>query len=328
MKKVIVTGGAGFIGSHLVDQLLQKKFSVTVIDNFNTGNIKNLKHCIKNKNLNIIKANIKNKKKISKYFKNVRYVFHLAAIAEIVPSIENPEDYFDTNVKGTLNILELVKENNIKKIIYAASSSCYGIPKKYPTDEKQDIKPQYPYALTKYLGEQLVIHWSQVYGIKFNSLRLFNVYGPRSRTSGTYGAVFGVFLAQKIANIPFTVVGNGKQTRDFVFVKDVADAFYKSAIANVYNEIFNIGSNNSYSINYLVKLIGGKKIYIPKRPGEPDSTYADIKKVKKMLKWKPKYNLKTGVKIMLENIDYWKNAPLWNDKKIKIATKSWFKYLR
>ena len=264
MKKVIVTGGAGFIGSHLVDKLLQKNFNVVVIDNFNTGNIRNLKHCIKNKNLNIIKANIKNKKKISKYFKNVKYVFHLAAIAEIVPSIENPEDYFDTNVKGTLNILELVKENNIKKIIYAASSSCYGIPTKYPTDEKQDINPQYPYALTKYLGEQLIMHWSQVYGIKFNSLRLFNVYGPRSRTSGTYGAVFGIFLAQKIANMPFTVVGDGKQTRDFVFVKDVADAFYRSAIANVYNEIFNIGSNNSYSINYLVKLIGGKKIHIPK----------------------------------------------------------------
>ena len=327
MKKVIVTGGAGFIGSHLVDQLLQKKFSVTVIDNFNTGNIKNLKHCIKNKNLNIIKANIKNKKKNSKYFKNVRYVFHLAAIAEIVPSIENPEDYFDTNVKGTLNILELVKENNIKKIIYAASSSCYGIPKKYPTDEKQDIKPQYPYALTKYLGEQLVIHWSQVYGIKFNSLRLFNVYGPRSRTSGTYGAVFGVFLAQKLAQKPFTIVGDGNQTRDFTYVSDIVDALLVSMQSSITGEIFNVGSGKTISVNHLAELLKGEKTYIPKRPGEPDTTFADIKKIKKYLKWKPKVGIEEGVKEIINNIDYWKDAPVWTPETIKKATKEWFEKL-
>ena len=327
MEKIVVTGGAGFIGSHLVDRLLKENYMVTVIDNFSTGKLSNLKSLKKNKNLKIINENIINKKKIKIYFKNIKYVFHLAAIAEIVPSIEKPEDYFLTNVSGTLNILELVRENNIKKIIYAASSSCYGIPKYYPTNEKEKTNPQYPYALTKFLGEQLIQHWSKVYGINYISLRLFNVYGPRSRTSGTYGAVFGVFLAQKIAKKPFTVVGDGKQSRDFVYVTDVVDAFYKSAFFKINNEVFNIGSGKTYSINYLVKLIGGKKINIPKRPGEPDMTFADIKKVKNKLKWKPVYNLSKGVKFMLKNINQWNDAPLWDEKKIKRATKSWFKYL-
>ena len=327
MKKIIVTGGAGFIGSHLVDKLLKSNFKVIVIDNFSTGKINNLKLSKKNKKLKIVNANIANKNKIKKYFLNTHIVFHLAAIAEIVPSIENPEEYFETNVKGTLNILELVRSNNISKIVYAASSSCYGIPKKFPTDEKEIIDTKYPYALTKYLAEKMIVHWSNVYGINFMSLRLFNVYGPRARTSGTYGAVFGVFLAQKIANKPYTIVGNGRQKRDFVFVDDVVNAFIKSGLLNVKNEILNIGSSNTYSINYLVTLLGGKKVFLPKRPGEPDCTFANINKAKRVLKWTPKIKLKEGLEIMLKNLSYWKKAPLWDKKSIKKATSKWFEHL-
>ena len=212
--------------------------------------------------------------------------------------------------------------------MYSASSSCYGIPEITPTPEISDISPQYPYALTKYLGEQIVMHWSHVYKVPAISLRFFNVYGPRSRTSGTYGAVFGVFLAQKLAKQPFTVVGDGKQTRDFVYVEDVAEAFLKASKTKFKNEILNIGSDNTHSINYLTDLIVGDKIYIAKRPGEPDCTFADIKKAKKILNWKPKTSLKEGVTNMLSDLSYWKDAPLWNKRKIDKATKSWFKYLK
>ncbi len=328
MKKVIVTGGAGFIGSHLTTKLIQKGYKVVIIDNFNTGKLSNISHIKRNKNLSIAKFDIRNKKKIRNLFKNVSFIFHLAAIAEIVPSIENPEEYFTTNVNGTLNILELAKENGVGKIIYAASSSCYGLPNKFPTDELQKIDTQYPYALTKYVSEELIIHWSSVYGIDFVSLRLFNVYGPRSRTSGTYGAVFGVFLAQKLAKKPLTVVGDGTQKRDFVYVDDVVDAFIKATNKKVKNQIFNIGSGKTYSINYLVKLLGEKKIFIKKRPGEPDCTFANINKAKKILNWKPKIGLKVGVNKLLDNISYWKDAPIWDKRSINKATKSWFKYLK
>ena len=230
-------------------------------------------------------------------------VFHLAALADIVPSIENPDKYYQSNVNGTFNVLEACRKHNVKKIVYSASSSCYGIPDEFPTKETAEIRTQYPYALTKYLGEQLVMHWCQVYNLPAVSLRFFNVYGPRSRTSGTYGAVFGVFLAQKLAGKPFTVVGDGTQTRDFTFVKDVVDAIIAAAKSDVSGEIINIGSDNTYSVNHLVGLLDGEVVHIPKRPREPDCTWADISKAKKLLNWQPKVSLEEGVGILLENID-------------------------
>ena len=177
------------------------------------------------------------------------------------------------------------------------------------------------------MGEQLVMHWCQVFQLPAISLRFFNVYGPRSRTSGTYGAVFGVFLAQKIAGKPFTVVGDGKQTRDFTFVSDVVDAIISAAESDISGEIINIGSDNTYSVNRLVELLGGNKVHIPKRPGEPDCTWADITKAKTMLNWNPKVSLEEGVAILLENIDYWREAPVWEEDSIAKATEKWFKYL-
>lgn len=324
----LVTGGCGFIGSHMVDKLLSEKHHVTVIDNMSTGRIKNLDHLKNNPNLKIAEADINDFEKIYTLFEGIDNVFHLAALADIVPSIENPVAYHRSNVDGTLCILEACRRKNVKRIIYAASSSCYGIPDNYPTPEDAEIRPQYPYALTKYLGEQMCMHWAQVYKMNITSLRFFNVYGPRSRTSGTYGAVFGVFLAQKLNNKPFTVVGDGTQTRDFTFVTDVADACYAASLRkDIAGEIFNVGSGNTYSVNLLTKLLGGDVIHIPKRPGEPDCTFADVKKIQSVLGWKAKVSFEDGVAEMLRNIDYWREAPLWEPQSIEKATEGWFKYL-
>ncbi|MBI1870554.1 MAG: GDP-mannose 4,6-dehydratase [Chlamydiae bacterium] len=260
-------------------------------------------------------------------FQNIDWVFHLAALADIVPSIQEPLKYHRSNVDGTVSVLEAARLSGVKRFIYVASSSCYGIPDQYPTPETAPIRPMYPYALTKYLGEQYVLHWEKTYKMPAVSLRFFNVYGPRSRTTGTYGAVFGVFLAQKLAGKPFTVVGDGNQTRDFTFVTDVADALLRAAESNVSGEIFNVGSGNTYRVNELVELLGGDVIHIPKRPGEPNCTFADINKIKRILHWQPKVSFQKGVRIMLDHIDAWRDAPLWDKDSIEVATKDWFKHL-
>ena len=329
-EKAIVTGGCGFIGSHLVDFLLEKGHYVKVIDNLSIGNIENIKRHQNNPNMKFYQVDISdygNQEKLEKIFQDVDWVFHLAALADIVPSINFPTKYHKSNVDGTINVLEASRRNDVKRFIYTASSSCYGIPEEFPTPETAPIKPEYPYALTKYIGEQYALHWNKLYNLPVVSLRLFNVYGPRARTSGTYGAVFGVFLAQKIYNKPFTVVGDGTQTRDFTFVSDIVEGFYKAAKSDINGEVINLGSESTYSMNKLVELLDGDVVYIPKRPGEPDCTFADITKAKKLLGYQPKVSFEEGVKIMLDNIDYWKDAPLWTPEKIEKATKDWFKYL-
>ena len=305
MVKSLVTGGAGFIGSNLVDQLVKKKHKVIVLDNFSTGRRSNLSHQIK-KNLKIIKIDISNCKNLDKYFRDVDYVFHLAGIADIVPSIENPNKYFKSNVVGTLNVVEAAKKANIKKFIYAASASCYGIPDKFPIKENAKINPMYPYALTKWQAEELIMHWAKIYSFPAISFRFFNAYGPRSRTSGVYGAVFGVFLAQKLANKPLTIVGNGNQTRDFIHVYDLVRGIIKAALSRKVGKIYNIGGGKEIQVNKIAKLIGGKKIHIPKRPGEPNRSLADISKIKKDLNWQPKIKIEEGVKDLLRKIHYWK----------------------
>ncbi len=328
--KYIITGGAGFIGSHLCDYLLELKSTqkIIIIDNLKDGSKKNLKLSLKNKKVKLYKKDIKNKEKIFNLFKNIDVVFHLAAQSDIVPSIENPVEYYQSNVNGTLNILETMRDQNVKKIIFAASSSCYGIPKFIPTKEIDQIDLRYPYAFSKNMAEQMIVHWSRVYNINYISLRLFNVYGPRSRTNSAYGAALGIFMKQKLSNSPYTVVGDGKQKRDFIHVRDVSKAFYKAGVSQQKNKIFNVGSGKPVTVNYLLRLIGDQqKVYVPKRPGEPNVTHADIKKIKKFLKWKPEISIEKGIKNVLENINYWKSAPLWDKNKIRIATKNWFKYL-
>lgn len=254
-------------------------------------------------------------------------MFHLAALADIVPSIKDPTSYFQSNVNGTFNVLEACRQHQVNRIVYAASSSCYGIPAEYPTPENAPVELKYPYALTKRLGEELVLHWAQVYKLPTLSLRLFNVYGPRSRTSGTYGAVFGVFLAQKLAGKPFTVVGDGSQTRDFTYVTDVAEAFLAAAKSDRIGEIYNVGSGRTVSVNELVSLLDGEKTYIPKRPGEPDCTFADIAKIRREIGWSPRVSIEEGVSRLLSEIHYWQAAPVWTPTSIAEETKEWFRCL-
>jgi UDP-glucose 4-epimerase len=331
MKKIsLITGCAGFIGSHMADYLLKKNHFVYGIDNLVSGKIKNLKDSLKNRNFKFIQGNIKDLEKLLKKNKleKLDYIFHFAGHGELIPSIENPLEYFKNNTLNTAIIMDLVKKNfNLKKFIYAASSSCYGV-NNNKVDEKQKIRTEHPYAFSKYIGEQVCLHWSKVYKIPTVSIRIFNAYGPRSRTNNVYGAVIGVFLKQKISNYPLTIVGNGQQRRDFLYISDVCDAFYKAAISKYKNEVFNLGRGVPESINYLASLISNKKIFIPWRPGEPYKTEANIKKIKKYLKWRAKISLKSGIEKVINNISYWKNAPLWTSKKIKIATKEWMKFLK
>ncbi len=330
MKKrpiAVVTGGAGFIGSHTVDKLLRENYIVRVIDNLVSGRESNLEKHKTDPRLLCEWRDVCKLNKNNALFKGAKYVFHFAGIGDLIPSIENPEKYMMNNVQGTVKVLECSRENKIKKFVYAASSSCYGLAK-IPTKENHPIKPEYPYALSKYLGEESTFHWKKIYDLPVNSIRIFNAYGTRVRTTGAYGAVFGVFLKQKLAGKPFTVVGNGKQKRDFVYVSDVANAFLLAAKTKLVGKIWNLGSGKPQSVNKLIEILKGDVVYIPKRPGEPECTYADITKIKKDLAWKPKIKFKKGVELMLKEIESWRDAPLWDAKKIQKATQSWFRYLK
>lgn len=322
----VVTGGAGFIGSHMVDLLLHKGFRVHVVDNMYTGRYANLNHHKSNRDLEIVEKDIRHVSPNEPAFKNAEFVFHFAGIGDIVPSIEKPAEYMDVNVQGTVKVLEACREAKIKKLVYAASSSCYGLAET-PTDEKAPIQPQYPYALSKYMGEMACFHWHKVYRLPINSIRIFNAYGIRSRTSGAYGAVIGVFLKQKLAGKPFTLVGDGTQTRDFVYASDVAEAFFLAADTARNGEIYNLGAGNPQSINRLIELLQGEVVTMPKRPGEPDCTWANISKIQRELKWSPKVSFEEGIRRVLDQIEYWREAPLWDIESIQKSTKPWFECL-
>lgn len=323
----VVTGGAGFIGSHATDLFLSKGYRVRVIDNLSGGNIANISHLKDNPDFEFFNEDIRALTPGNAIFEDAERVLHFAGIGDIVPSIERPVDYMSVNVMGTVQVLECAKYAGVKKLVYAASSSCYGLADT-PTKEDHPIDTKYPYALSKYQGEQAVMHWHQVYDLPVNVIRIFNAYGTRSRTSGAYGAVIGVFLRQKIAGEPLTVVGDGTQSRDFLYVTDVAEAFVAAALSEKNGQIYNLGAGNPQSVNKLVSLMGCEHITIPKRPGEPDCTWADISKITKELNWAPKVSFEQGIKTVLENIDYWREAPLWNESSIAEATKTWFKYMR
>ncbi len=324
----VVTGGAGFIGSHMVDLLVERGYRVNVIDNLVGGRKANIAHHAESPDVRFFEADIRACQPGDEAFDGARYVFHFAGIGDIVPSIERPIEYMSTNVQGTVQMLECARAAGVAKFVYAASSSCYGLART-PTREDHPIRPGYPYALSKYLGEQTAFHWNQVYDLPVNAIRIFNAYGTRSRTSGAYGAVFGVFLRQKLAGAPFTVVGDGTQSRDFAYVTDVARAFLMAAETDRRGEVWNLGSNNPQTVNRLVELLGGGEVqYVPKRPGEPEVTWADTGKIERELGWKPLVSFEEGVARILDDIDYWRNAPLWDAESIHEATKTWFKYMR
>ena len=324
----LVTGCAGFIGSHMVDYLLNKNHVVYGIDNLTSGKKINIKHNLNNKKFIFINKDLKNFEIISKKIKKIDFVFHFAGNGELIPSIEKPYEYFKNNAANSLLLIDIIrkKKYRIKKFVYAASSTCYGL-SEVKTSEKAKINIQHPYAFSKYIGEQGIMHWGKVYKIPTISIRIFNAYGPRSRTTNVYGAVIGVFIKQLISNMPLTIVGDGTQKRDFLYISDLCEAFYKVAISKSKDEIFNLGSGKPQTVLSLAKMIFNKKIFLPWRPGEPKKTHANINKIKKLVKWYPKTELKKGIKIVLKNTAWWKNAPLWTPSKIKKATKNWNKYL-
>ena len=298
-KRSIITGGAGFIGSNLTDHLVSIGHKVIVLDNFVSGKKKNLSH-IKKQDVKIIKIDISKSKNLDKYFKGAHYVFHLAALAQIIPSIKNPKKYFKNNVIGTLRVVEAAKRAKIKKFVYAASSSCYGTPKKLPTSEKDKIDLKNPYAATKFIGEEIVMRYASMFKMPNISLRFFNVYGPRLNISGQYSAVIGNFFSQKKNNKALTIVGDGTQTRDFIHVDDLINACVKVIKSKKINKIYNLGSGKKTSINTIAKIFSGKKKIIANRPGEAKNSLADISKIKKDTKWKPAISVEEGIKRLLK----------------------------
>ncbi|MBI4356158.1 MAG: SDR family oxidoreductase [Candidatus Omnitrophica bacterium] len=323
-RLAVVTGGAGFIGSHMVDLLLAEGYRVHVIDNLASGRRDNLAHHASHPRLRVEVKDLRDVSAEDALFRGAEHLFHFAGLGDIVPSINRPIDYLSTNVLGTIHALEAARLARVRKFVYAASSSCYGLATELPTTESAPISPQYPYALSKYVAEEAVLHWGRVYRLPAVSIRIFNAYGPRSRTTGAYGAVFGVFLKQKLAGKPFTVVGDGTQRRDFVYVTDVTRAFLLAAEAERSGAVYNLGGGNPQSVNRLVELLGGPVVFVPKRPGEPDCTWADITKIRRELGWSPRVSFEEGVAAMLQQIDYWRDAPLWDPASIEAATKDWF----
>lgn len=323
----VVTGGAGFVGSHMVDNLLSRGYAVRVIDNLVGGREHNIAHHGNNSDIAAEWRDIRSLSDNDSLFKDATHVIHFAGIGDIVPSIEHPTEYMSANVQGTVHVLEAAKNaGTVKKVVYAASSSCYGLADT-PTDEDHPIQPLYPYALSKYQGEQAAFHWQHVYGLPVNSVRIFNAYGTRSRTSGAYGAVFGVFLKQTLAKKPLTIVGDGTQSRDFLYATDVAEAFRLAAESQLSGRVWNLGAGNPQSVNKLAELLGGEKVYIPKRPGEPDCTFANVTRIRNELGFEPKVSFEQGVGKIVENIEYWRDAPLWEPDSIAKATDTWFKYM-
>ena len=291
--KILVTGGAGFIGSNLVDKLINEGYKVFVIDNLSSGKKENL-----NKKAIFYKADICNLNKIFPLFKGIDYVFHLAANPRVLFSVENPIESHKVNVDGTLNVLYASYKNKVKRLIFASSSAVYGDIKKLPL--REDMKPNTisPYGLHKLIGEYYCKLFSNIYNLETVCLRYFNVYGPKMDPEGPYALVIGKFLKLKKENKPLTIYGDGKQTRDFIYVDDVAKANILAMKSKKVGkgEVINICSGKNYSINYIAKLIGGKKIYLPARKGEMKHTLGDNSLAKKLLGWKPKVNLEEGIK--------------------------------
>jgi nucleoside-diphosphate-sugar epimerase len=292
--KTLVTGGAGFIGSNLVDKLIGKGRKVVVIDNLSTGKKENL-----NPKADFYNLDICDFKRIKPLFKGVDFVFHLAAIPRVPLSIKDPVLTSRVNVLGTINVFKAAIDAKVKRIVFASSSSAYGDQKKLPLKENMMPRPISPYALQKLTGEKFAELFTQIYKIPIVSLRYFNVFGPRIDFDSEYSLVIGKFLKQKKEGEPLTIFDDGEQTRGFCFVEDVVSATQKAAESKKIKggETINIGSEKSHSVNYLAGLIGKKIKYLPPRPGDIRHTRADITLAKNLLGWRPKISFEKGLKI-------------------------------
>ena len=297
-KTILITGGAGFIGSHLTDALIEQGRKVSVIDDLSNGKQENV-----NSKAEFFKEDIRDFDKILPLFKDKDFVFHEAAMPRIPLSIQNPRQTNEINITGTLNVLLAAKEAKVKKFIYASSASVYGNQKQTLVSEDMRPNPLNPYAVQKYVGELYCKIFYEIYGLPTVCLRYFNVFGPRAPQDKDFATAVGVFLRQKRAREPLTIFGNGEQTRDFTYVSDVVSANILAMESDKAGkgEAINIGAGNNYSVNKLVEIIGGDKVYLPQRIGEIEEIRADISKAKQLLNWQPKYNLETGLKEMMNN---------------------------
>lgn len=304
MSKVLVTGGAGFIGSHLVDKLIEKGEKVTVIDNFSTGNRDNL-----NPAAVLHEVNICDFEKIKPIFEGIEFVLHLAAIPRVPISVEDPLGTSKVNILGTANVLKAAADNGVKRVVFASSSSIYGDQEKFPLKEDMVSSPISPYGLQKSVGEQFAKMFSDLYKLPVISLRYFNVYGPRIDFDSDYSLVIGKFLKFRSQNKPLTIFGDGEQTRGFCYVDDVNEANIKAMESEKLKggEIINIGSEKSHSVNYLAGLIGGEKQYLPLRAGDVLHTKADITKAKELLDWESEIPFEEGVKRTQEWFEKYNN---------------------
>jgi len=299
MNKIIVTGGAGFIGSHIVDALVLGGYEVHIVDNMSAGKEENI-----NPKAIFHKVDIRDKEALILLFKDVKYVFHEAAMPQVQYSIENPAETNDINVNGLLNVLEASRLNNVKRVIFASSSAIYGNQETMPIVESMDAKPLSPYGAQKYIGEIYMKLYSQIYGVETVCFRYFNVYGPRQSATGSYASVIPRFIEFKKKGEPLQIVGDGKNKRDYVHVTDVAKANLLAMNSKRVGkgETINLGVGKSFSINHIASLIGGETINIPPRI-EPKETIADISKVKELLDWQSIVKLEQGVKeLKISNI--------------------------
>jgi UDP-glucose 4-epimerase len=297
MSKCLVTGGAGFIGSHLTDQLIEDGHEVVVIDNFLLGKEENL-----NDEAEFYQKDIVDFHDIKPLFENVEVVFHVAADPRLPVSIEDPIHTHEVNVTGTVNVLTASKDHNVDRVVFSSSASIYGDQEELPISEDAEKKPKAPYPMHKLMGEQYMKMYSDLYDMNTTSLRYFNVYGPRKTTKGGYPMVIPIFLKQRLEGKPLTIVGDGKQTRDYVHVKDVVSANIKAWKSDIGNgEAFNIGTNTQVSVNEIAEIIGGETKTVPEREGEIRFAEADISKTKEKLNWEPKVDFEEGLKDLKEH---------------------------
>jgi UDP-glucose 4-epimerase len=296
MSKILVIGGCGFIGSHLVEKLLSMNHSVTVIDDLSVGNIHNLS---KHPNLRMFTTDILDNN--YHHFKDIDTVYHLAALTRPQESIIDPVQTTLVNVVGTVKILEYCRKCRVRKMLFTSSTSMYGEQDILPTPETVIPNPMSPYALTKQIGEQYCKLYEKMYGMQINSIRPFNVYGPRQNPNGTYGAAVPKFIDKLSKGERPWITGDGTQARDFIYVEDVVDLMIAITESDISGEAFNAGSGTNTSINELYEIIGKlmKKIYEPDYIDpvfEPKQTLGDMTKVKTLLNWKAKYTLEEGLK--------------------------------
>lgn len=298
MPGVTVLGGAGFIGSHIVDELMDFGHDVTVLDNFSEGKLENLAKWKGNPRFQAIRGDIRDYQLVRRVCDHRTWVFALAAMSRIQPSIIDPQSAFEQNVMGMANVLEACRKGEVKRVVYSASSSAYGVKNAPPLSEDMPTDCLNPYSLSKKVGEELCELYRKLYGLSTISLRYFNVYGPRHQQDGSYATVVAIFRRQARLGQKLTVVGDGDQRRDFTYVRDVVRANMLAAMNHDVYGTVNIGTGENYSINEIAEIVGGEVVHIEPRPGEAFVTLADTGRARNELGWAPTVGLQEGLSLI------------------------------